>query len=819
MRYLFLILPFFCCNFIVDGQFSIHGVVSNEKAEKLSFATVFIENSPYAASTDEKGHFIIRNIPPGNYRVKATFIGYQAYISQILVDGDIFLNIQLKGEIYNLDQIEIQANRVGDSGPFTHQNMQKKLLQKENLGQDVPFLLQWTPSMVVTSDGGTGIGYTGLRLRGSDQTRINVTINGVPLNDAESQNVFWVDLPDLMGSVNNIQIQRGVGTSTNGSGAFGGTVSINTADTRVNPYIDLAGTMGAFNTRKLSVSLGTGLINDRYLIDGRYSIIKSDGYVDRASADLHSIAFSAARITGRSSLRLNILSGKEKTYQAWYGVPEAKVKGDDIGLLNHYYNNLGSIYKSSADSINLFSSDRRFNYYTHPGQVDDYRQTHAQLLHSLSLHKNLKTKLTMYYTKGKGFFEEFKYNEKLANYNIASFNDSIGNIIDRTDIVRRRWLDNDLVGILADAEYSLSEKIQIQSGLSGSHYSGSHFGTVLKSTPSIPNLDKQKKYYDNMGKKSDIAAYLRGIFKSGKLWTWHADLQLRKVNYEVNGIDNDLRDIDVAYNALFFNPKIGVNVDIRQNQNIYLSFAMASKEPSRGDFIDNAFNILPKAEKLKNLEMGFRTKSKRYNFETNFYYMLYKDQLVLTGELNDVGAAVRLNVTDSYRLGWEASTTHQLNSWLAANINLTLSKNKIKRFDEVIADYTTDFEKVIIQHTNADISFSPSVTGTFQLLVKPLKTLEAELSTKYVSRQFMDNTKNLSRSLPSYHYQNLRISWQPVTEFTKNITLTLMVNNLLNVKYSSNGYTYSYVYGDLITENFLYPQAGRHLMVGVNVGF
>jgi iron complex outermembrane receptor protein len=455
MRYLFLMLPFFCCNFIVDGQFSIHGVVSNEKAEKLSFATVFIENSPYAASTDEKGHFIIRNIPPGNYRVKATFIGYQAYISQILVDGDILLNIQLKGEIYNLDQIEIQANRVGDSGPFTHQNMQKKLLQKENLGQDVPFLLQWTPSMVVTSDGGTGIGYTGLRLRGSDQTRINVTINGVPLNDAESQNVFWVDLPDLMGSVNNIQIQRGVGTSTNGSGAFGGTVSINTADTRVNPYIDLAGTMGAFNTRKLSVSLGTGLINDRYLIDGRYSIIKSDGYVDRASADLHSIAFSAARITGRSSLRLNVLSGKEKTYQAWYGVPEAKVKGDDIGLLNHYYNNLGSIYKSNADSINLFSSDRRFNYYTHPGQVDDYRQTHVQLLHSLSIHKNLKTKLTMYYTKGKGFFEEFKYNEKLANYNIASFNDSIGNIIDRTDIVRRRWLDNDLVGILADAEYSV----------------------------------------------------------------------------------------------------------------------------------------------------------------------------------------------------------------------------------------------------------------------------------------------------------------------------------------------------------------------------
>jgi len=398
MRYLILILSFILTFLNLSGQFSIRGVVTNEKGERLSFATVFLVDSPHAASTDEKGYFIINNIPSGNYTLKTTFIGYQASIRPITINKDMTLDIMLEGEIYNLDQIEIQANRVGDTGPFTHQNLQKATLQKENLGQDVPFILQWTPSMVVTSDGGTGIGYTGLRLRGSDQTRINVTINGVPLNDAESQNVFWVDLPDLMGSVSTIQIQRGVGTSTNGSGAFGGTVSINTADTRVNPYIDLAGTLGAFNTRKLSVSLGTGLINDRYLIDGRYSIIKSDGYVDRAAADLNSFAFSAARITGRSSLRLNILSGKEVTYQAWYGVPEAKVKGDDIGLLNHYFNNQGSIYRSGADSVNLFSSDRRFNYYTHPGQVDNYRQTHIQLLHALSVNKFFKTKLTLYYT-------------------------------------------------------------------------------------------------------------------------------------------------------------------------------------------------------------------------------------------------------------------------------------------------------------------------------------------------------------------------------------------------------------------------------------
>jgi len=819
MRYLILISSFIFVCVNLSGQFSIRGVVTNDKDEKLSFATVFLVDSPHAASTDEKGYFIINNIPSGNFTLKTTFIGYRAFIRTITVYQDMTLDIVLAGEIYNLDQIEIQANRVVDNGPFTHQNLQKATLQKENLGQDVPFILQWTPSMVVTSDGGTGIGYTGLRLRGSDQTRINVTINGVPLNDAESQNVFWVDLPDLMGSVSNIQIQRGVGTSTNGSGAFGGTVSIITADTRVNPYIDLAGTIGAFNTKKLSVNLGTGLINDRYLIDGRYSIIKSEGYVDRAAADLNSIAFSAARITGRSSLRLNILSGKEETYQAWYGVPEAKLKGDNTGLLNHYYNNLGSIYRSVADSVNLFSSDRRFNYYTHPGQVDNYRQTHVQLLYALSANKFFKTKLTLYYTKGKGFFEEFKYNDKLEDYNIPSFIDAVGNIISRSDIVRRRWLDNDLVGVLGDGEYYLNDDWSMQGGFAASHYSGGHFGHVIKTLPVIPNPDKEKRYYDNEGNKSDIAGYLRGIFKSGKKWTWHGDIQLRKVEYKVKGIDNDLRNIDVAYHGLFLNPKIGVNLDIKTGRNVYLSYAVANKEPSRGDFIDNTFNTLPKAERLRNFELGFRSSTERTRFETNVYYMMYKDQLVLTGELNDVGAPVRVNVPDSYRLGWEGSMTLQLSKWMAVNTNLTLSKNKIKQFEETIADYTDDFEKVTLSHTNTDISFSPSVVGTFQLLIKPIPTLETELSAKYVSQQYLDNTGNAGRSLPAYHYQSLRVSWQPAIAFTKNVTLTLMINNLLNVQYSSNGYTYSYIYGDLITENFLYPQAGRHLMMGVNVGF
>jgi len=819
MRLIIVFLFFFMTLFSLIGQHNLQGVVTNEKGEKLSFATVYLLDSPYAASTDEKGNFYIKNIHGGSYTLKATFIGYKAYIKPLTISGDLIFDITLAGEIYNLDQVEIQANRVGDNGPFTYQNLQKDILKKENLGQDVPFILQWTPSMVVTSDGGTGIGYTGLRLRGSDQTRINVTINGVPLNDAESQNVFWVDLPDLMGSVNNVQIQRGVGTSTNGSGAFGGTVSINTANVRVNPYIDLAGTLGAFRTGKLNISLGTGLINNRYIVDGRYSVIKSDGYVDRASANLNSIAFSAARVTDRSSIRLNVLSGMEETYQAWYGVPQAKLAEDSVRLLNHYYNNIGGIYKSEADSVNLFSSDRRYNYYTYPGQVDNYRQTHVQLIHALSVHSGLKTKMTLFYTKGKGYFEEFKHDDKLANYGIPAFPDDAGSVVSNSDIIRRRWLDNDLIGLLGDAEYKLLPDLTSQAGLAVNYYNGLHFGNVLRSEPPIPDLDKSRRYYENTGKKSDIAAYFRVIYKAGPIWTIHGDMQVRRVGYNVKGNDNDLRDIELTYDALFFNPKIGASMALKANQQIYISYALANKEPSRGDFIDNAFNLQPKSENLHNLELGFRTSTITTKVESNLYYMSYRDQLVLTGELNDVGAPVRINVPESYRLGWEGNLTHHLNSKFSVHANLTLSANKIKNFDEIIADYTVDFEKVVVSHEDTDISFSPTTIGTIQLLFKPFKYFEAELSSKYVGKQFLDNTSDISRSLPAYHYQNLRLSLNPLIRFSRNLTLTIMINNLFDIKYSSNGYTYSYIYGELITENFLYPQAGRHLMIGMNASF
>lgn len=818
MRFLVSFFLFLWLGNSMFSQIMLEGIVRNERGEKLSFATVHLLNTSFAAATDEKGYYKLSNIPEGEYECKVTYIGYYASVQKISLHSNTVLDVVLNGEIYRLDQIEIQANRSGEKGPFTKTNLSKATLQKENLGQDVPYLLQWTPSMVVTSDAGTGIGYTSMRLRGSDQTRINVTINGVPLNDAESQNVFWVDLPDLIGSVKNIQIQRGVGTSSNGAGAFGGTVSISTHDHRVNPYVDLSGGFGSFNTRKLQVSAGTGLINGRYFAEGRGSFIKSDGYIDRATADLSSLYFSAGRVSDHSSLRLNILSGKEVTYQAWYGTPESKLLGNSESLLNHFFNNQGSIYKNVEDSLNLFNSDRKYNYYTYPNQVDNYRQTHYQLIWSSKFSDDLKIKSTFFYTKGKGYFEEFRVNDKFENYRLTPVVKD-GSQIVRADIVRRRWLDNDFYGWNADAEYKISDYWAWSIGINLSKYAGKHFGNVLRTSVLHPDHSKTQNYYDNRGDKTDYTAYTKLVYLPSEKLSVHADIQWRKVNYTIYGSDNDLRDIDVSYAGDFLNPKLGINYQISKEHGLYLSYAFGQKEPSRGDFIDRAFATTPKAEKLHNVETGLRTTYATWMMEHSLYYMRYRDQLVLTGELNDVGAPIRVNVPVSTRLGWESSITYSLSKYFSMHTNFTLSTNKIKEFEEVIADYTNGFEKKSIQHNDTDISFSPAVTGALQILYKPTNQIEIELSSKYVSKQYLDNTSNPDRQMPAYHFQNLRMAKSFESKWWKHCKVTILVNNLLNKHFVSNGYTYTYIYEKPITENFYYPQAGINFLAGVQLGF
>lgn len=790
------------------GQFTISGSVKNINSEPLIQATVFLEGTYHAAVTDESGNFTISNIPGGTYSLKSSYVGYKSFQKEVVLNGDMVVDINLGESLAKLEGIEINSTRVDEDAAFTYSNLNRETLEKENLGQDVPFLLRWTPSAVVTSDAGAGIGYTGIRIRGSDPTSINVTINGVPLNDSESQNVFWVNMPDFMTSVDNLQVQRGVGTSTNGPAAFGGTISMNSNKQFQNPYAHVNTSIGSFNSRKLSVNLGTGMLNDKYSVDGRYSVIKSDGYIDRASSDLNSWYFSAARLGEKSSLRLIAFSGKERTYQSWYGSPESLVNGDADELQNHYDRN--SWFYSQTDSLNLFNSDRRYNYYLYENQVDDYQQDHYQLHYSLLPTSNFKIKATVHYTRGLGFFEEFNANESYDIYDLPEVIGQNGDPISSGDLVRRRWLDNDFYGMILNTEYRPNENFDIQIGGAYSQYKGDHFGNVV-TAEGIPDVNLANRYYDGIGDKTDFNAYAKANYRLGKLNIF-GDLQIRQIDYVISGTDNDLTALDLDLDYSFFNPKFGLTYFIADNQNVYGSFAIANKEPIRGDLIDN-LDQLPIPETLYNIEAGYRLQKSNFNLEWNNYVMLYDNQLVLTGDVNNSGAFLKQNVGKSSRIGTEISVTTELSKNLFWNINSTFSRNRIEAFVE-------DFGDVVNEYENTNISFSPSIIAANALLYRFEKGLELELSTKYVGKQYLDNTSNDNRSLPAYTYSNLRVTYDWDPTFLGRVKFNAMVYNLFDAKYSSNGYTYSYSTGEsIVTENFLYPQAGIHFMLGMNVEF
>ncbi|MEM9548081.1 MAG: TonB-dependent receptor [Bacteroidota bacterium] len=805
-------------SYVVNGwaQFSISGNVKNANGEPLVQATVFLVSTYHAAVTDEKGDFLIEDIEEGYYTLKASYVGYKSYVEEIDLERDMKRTINLGESLLSLEGVEINTTRLKEDAAFAFTELEQEDFEDENLGQDVPFLLRWTPSAVVTSDAGTGIGYTGIRIRGTDPTRINVTINGVPLNDAESHNVFWVDLPDFMTSVDNVQIQRGAGSSTNGPAAFGGTISMNTNKLYQNPYIHANSTLGSFNTRKLSVSLGTGLLNDKYSIDGRYSVIKSDGYVDRASADLNSWYFTAARLTEQSSLRLIAFSGNERTYQSWYGSPESRVNGDEDEILAHYNRNVGALYLTPEDSTNLFESDRRYNYYTYINQVDDYQQDHYQLHYSLFPSSIFQFKLSAFYTRGLGFFEEYQIDESFGIYSLPEVTDEDGNLIEAGDLIRRRWLDNDFYGALLNWELDINPNFNLQYGGAVSRYQGDHYGLVV-AAEGILNVNQANRYYEGVGDKTDANIYLKANYKWGNLNVF-ADVQRRELDYTISGEDDDLTPLDESLDFSFFNPKFGLTYFIDDRINLYASYAVANKEPTRGDIIANLSNI-PQHETLRDIEFGYRMNHNRFMFEWNNYIMLYENQLVLRGDVNNSGAFIRENVGESSRLGMEFIFGTQLSDRWFWNINATLSRNKVDEYIENLGE--VEDGQVVNTFENTDISFSPSIIGANTLMYKLNDEFEFELSTKYVGKQFLDNTSNDARSLPAFTYSNLRVgyTWDPT--FLGRVKLNAILYNLLDAKYSTNGYTYSYALSrtNIVTENFLYPQAGIHFMLGVNVEF
>jgi iron complex outermembrane recepter protein len=684
--------------------------------------------------------------------------------------------------------VEVRAVRAGATAPFAKTNISKTQIRKQNLGYDLPFLLNQTPSVVVNSDAGNGVGYTGIRIRGTDATRINVTLNGIPYNDAESQGTFFVDLPDFASSVNSIQIQRGVGTSSNGAGAFGATINVSTNEVNKKAYAEFNNSFGSFTTWKNTLKAGTGLLNDHFVADVRLSRISSNGYIDRASSNLRSVYFSTAYLSDKTDLRFNIFSGKEKTYQAWYGVSEADLK--------------------TNRRVNYAGTERPGDPYDN--ETDNYRQDHYQLFFTQRFTPKLSFNTAVFLTKGKGYYEQYKAGEDYADYGMPY--PASGETT--TDLVRQLWLDNDFYGNIFSLQYQLPAT-QLTLGGALTKYDGNHFGKVVWAENGLTGTNK---WYDLDADKNDFNIYGKWQQDLSKGLQFFADLQYRKVNHVINGFrDNPTLRVNNSYG--FFNPKFGLSYH-NNGWLAYTSYSIANKEPNRDDF-EAGLQNQPKPERLHDLEIGIENKKSKSSFGANLYYMKYKDQLVLTGEINDVGSYTRTNIDDSYRAGIELQGSSVLNNWLKAGANFSVSRNKIKNFREFIDEYDVNGDWMGQKsgiYSESDISFSPDMVGAATVTITPVTGLSFDLISKYVGRQYLDNTSNDKRKLNSYYTQDLRAVYSFAYNQLKNVDLTFQVNNLFNKKYEPNGYTFSYYYADeLTTENYYFPMAGTNWMLGVNI--
>ncbi len=687
---------------------------------------------------------------------------------------------------YLLSPVEVRAVRAGDGSPFTKTNISKTAISKTNLGQDIPFLLNQTPAVVINSDAGNGIGYTGIRIRGTDATRINVTLNGIPYNDAESQGTFFVDLPDFSSSAGSIQIQRGVGTSSNGAGAFGASINFSSNEVNKEAYAEFNNSFGSFRSWKNTLKAGTGLLNDHFTTDLRLSRISSNGFIDRANTDLQSLYFSTAYLGKTNSLRLNIFSGKEKTYQAWYGISEADL------LAGHR-------------TINYAGTEKPGDPYKN--ETDNYTQTHYQLFLNQQVNKKILFNTAFFLTKGKGYYEQYKADQEYSSYGLGG----PGPGITHSDFIRQLWLDNDYYGSIFSLLYK-DNKTQATLGGAITRYRGNHFGDLVWASHGLPI--PSYRWYDLDAFKNDGTIYLKEQTRLASNWSWFYDLQYRHVKYDIGGFrDNPTLVINSDYN--FFNPKTGISFS-KNNWKGYLSYGIANKEPNREDF-ESGTTQKPKPERLQDIETGIEKNNPKSNWSATLYYMQYKDQLVLTGKINDVGAYTRTNIPKSYRMGLELQGTMKFTPWVNGTANLALSRNKVQHFTEYIDDYDNGGQKTN-NYQLTDIAYSPAIVSAGTINFLPVKNTEFSLLGKYVSRQYLDNTGNNSRSLNPYYVQDLRAIYTIKKKCLKELNIILQVNNIFGKKYEPNGYTFSYFTGGTtVTENYYFPMAGTNFMLGVNV--
>lgn len=772
----------FSINANAQELFTLSGKVT-DGSKPFPDVNIVVKETNKGTTTNIDGNFSL-TLKTGTYTLLVSALSNPKEVKVVLTE-DSFISIDMADRFMNLEEVIVSAVRVKATSPVTHSNISKEDLEKRNLGQDIPVLLNYLPSVVTTSDAGAGVGYTGIRVRGSDATRVNITINGIPYNDAESQGTYWVNMPDFASSTESMQLQRGVGTSTNGSGAFGASLNLLTDAISENAYGEISNSFGSYNTKKHTVKFSTGKINDHIEFAGRFSKIDSDGYIDRAWSDLKSYFLQASYVDDNTLIKALTFGGHEKTYQAWYGVTKEEME------------TLG----------------RTYNPYSYENEIDNYKQDHYQLHWNEKLSQNWSTNIGLNYTKGSGYFEQFKTDEDFANYLLAPITIG-GETIDQTDLIRRRWLDNDFYVVNANATYK-NEGIEFIFGTSYSNYIGNHFGEIIWAE-FASNSEIRTHYYDANTKKNDANIFGKLTYNLSDSWTLFTDLQGRFVKFDTNGLTSDRIPINVDEIYSFFNPKAGLTFEANTNNSFYLSYAKANREPNRSDFENGIYT----SEKLNDFELGWRIKNETIKVNSNIYYMFYKDQLVLTGAIDDTGAPIRATSGKSYRLGLEIDAQVKLNDKFSVQPNMAISSNKN-------VDFLTSWNGDLVDLGNTDIAFSPNLIIGNAFVFQPNNKMQFSLLSKYVGEQYMGNVDNANSKLESYFVNDFNVSYEITPKkIVKSIVLNALVNNLFNVEYISNGYYYTYddtwsVPGQTVTLDGAgyYPQATRNFLVGATLKF
>ena len=716
-------------------------------------------------------------------------------LSLMLVNLNAQEKIQDTIKTQILDEVLVKSIRVDADSPITHSNVDKEELAKTNLGQDIPVLLNYLPSVVTTSDAGAGIGYTYIRVRGSDASRVNITINGIPYNDSESQGTFWVNMPDFASSIENLQLQRGVGTSTNGSGSFGASLNILSDGVSDNAFSEIGIAGGSFNSQKYNVKFSTGLLNDHFEVSGRLSKITSDGYIDRASSDLKSYFLQGAFINDNTLIKALVFGGKEKTYQAWYGIDAETLE------IDRTYNPAG-IYTDDDGNVKFYDNE-----------TDNYSQDHYQLFWNQKINNNWTTNLGLNYTYGRGYYEQYKEGEDFVFYNFEPIEIG-GEVINTTDLIRRRWLDNDFYVINANANYK-EDNLEVSTGIFYSHYDGDHFGEVIWAKYAS-NSEIRDRYYEGNGTKNEFTVFAKTTYKFNKKWSVYGDLQGRFLTYKTSGLTSDRVPLEVNEKYNFFNPKTGLTYELSNKNQLYVSYGRAHREPRRADFE----NGITKPEKLDDYELGWRFKAQKNTINTNIYFMNYKDQLVLTGAIDDTGAPLRATSGKSYRLGLEIDATFLICDNFRILPNLAISSNKN-------LDFVSPIDGELVNLGTTNLSFSPNIVAGNKFEYEPITNLQLGLYTKYVGEQYMGNVDSHVSKLDAYFINDFNVSYTiDNIPFLREIVVTGLVNNILNVKYVSNGYYYTYddTWTDpnaitTIEGTGYYPQATINFLIGATVKF